>query len=409
MGLFRDLFRRSSNTSSKVESDVAPKTKDIRQDEGLRIISRVIVFGALTIVLISVWIPLAGKKAFWPVLGLSFTFSLASLLCGGFLGFLFGIPRSLQRNVTEGADTLPGQGRLRPYSNNTNLEQISDWLTKIIVGVSLTQLPAIERNFQRLASSIANGFSGLLPTTFAYPYAAALLVFYAICGFLAVYLWAKIYLLKQLTSLDRDLDGALLETNKKIDEVDEKQNIKLEIAKLESQLNDFNRQKNKLRTAESKPDIKPIVDIAAPENINYVDDGQKGRWGNTPVANGYRLEASFNKRDPLDDVYDIVLTVRAEAPGTELTGLVYFFLHDSYYPDCVLQATAKNNAASQTIVSFEAFTVGAVCNGGAVKLELDLNTYDKSPEDYRYSGPLYTYEELKTKLDKLKAELPAPK
>jgi hypothetical protein len=57
--------------------------------------------------------------------------SAASLITGGFFGFLFGIPRSL---------STPGPSFVQP---NTNLEQISDWLTKILVGVGLTQIGTI--------------------------------------------------------------------------------------------------------------------------------------------------------------------------------------------------------------------------------------------------------------------------
>src|SRR5215207_3296326 len=51
---------------------------------------------------------------------------------GALVGFLFGIPRRFQR---EGSD--PALGGLVV---NTNLEQISDWLTKIIVGVGLVEI-----------------------------------------------------------------------------------------------------------------------------------------------------------------------------------------------------------------------------------------------------------------------------
>lgn len=61
--------------------------------------------------------------------------ALASVMVGVLVGFLFGIPRALQNAGTGGAEA--GWGR---YSTNTNLEQISDWLTKILVGVGLVEL-----------------------------------------------------------------------------------------------------------------------------------------------------------------------------------------------------------------------------------------------------------------------------
>src|SRR5690349_18031210 len=63
----------------------------------------------------------------------------AAFLGGALLGFLFGIPRLLANDAAAppapavgGASEPPARS---PYAPNTNLEQISDWLTKILVGV----------------------------------------------------------------------------------------------------------------------------------------------------------------------------------------------------------------------------------------------------------------------------------
>ena len=80
---------------------------------------------------------------------------------GGFVGFLFGIPRVLQDGQSGSAGPHPGVRPEAPtnlrlpsgasasspsagsgfrINVNTNLEQISDWLTKIIVGLGLVEL-----------------------------------------------------------------------------------------------------------------------------------------------------------------------------------------------------------------------------------------------------------------------------
>ncbi|NCC33972.1 MAG: hypothetical protein EOM24_18450, partial [Chloroflexia bacterium] len=70
--------------------------------------------------------------------------SFASLLAGLLFGFLFGIPRVLQGNQPSEPPTPAPPAENAPESEqktqtlyrlqvNTNLEQISDWLTKIIV------------------------------------------------------------------------------------------------------------------------------------------------------------------------------------------------------------------------------------------------------------------------------------
>jgi tetratricopeptide (TPR) repeat protein len=67
---------------------------------------------------------------------LSFTVSSAAGLSGGLLGFIFGIPRAL----TDGEAFQALGAKSKP---NTNLEQISDWLTKILVGATLTSIASV--------------------------------------------------------------------------------------------------------------------------------------------------------------------------------------------------------------------------------------------------------------------------
>ena len=60
----------------------------------------------------------------------------AAQLVGTLVGFLFGIPRTLQSTSDESTSSsapLPYHqgGSHRKYLVNTNLEQVSDWLTKI--------------------------------------------------------------------------------------------------------------------------------------------------------------------------------------------------------------------------------------------------------------------------------------
>jgi hypothetical protein len=392
---------------SKGGSKNNPGQSNPEQDKALRAVLNVMVIGGVAIICVSIWAAIGnGMKIFWSVAGLSIIIGLSSILCGGFFGFLFGIPRSLQKSNAENLTAVTTANlKERTYSNNTNLEQISDWLTKIIVGVSLTQLPAIQKGFDTLATRVANGFTPAISIDFAYPYVSGVMLFCAICGFLAVYLWSKIYLLQQLVLLDGYLDDTI---NKKLENFETRvntQSVKLEISKLESQVEDFNRVKNMLKIVESKPEFKSIVEVARPNPVKYIDDCQKDRWGGQAVSGGFRLEATFNKSNLPDDTYEVTITVRPNTKDVQLAGSVYFFLHDSYYPECIMMVPAANNFASITIGSSEAFTVGAVCNNGLVKLELDLNIYTNTPDDYKYKDPLKNYEEVKQKLDGLHKQL----
>jgi hypothetical protein len=74
-----------------------------------------------------------------------------SLACGGggaLLGFLFGLPRSLPAT----SDRNRG---LHGYLDNTNLLDVSDWLTKIIVGLSLVQIGKLPSAIGQLGRALA--------------------------------------------------------------------------------------------------------------------------------------------------------------------------------------------------------------------------------------------------------------
>src|ERR1700754_2399073 len=76
-------------------------------------------------------------------------FTILAVMGAVYLGgcaicFLFAIPKSAQekQQPTPATNTLREE-RPEDYNDNTSLEEISDWLTKIIVGLSLTQFNKI--------------------------------------------------------------------------------------------------------------------------------------------------------------------------------------------------------------------------------------------------------------------------
>jgi hypothetical protein len=111
-------------------------------------------------------------------LGILLGLTAAAAVIGGLLGFLFGIPRTIQGNAVAVA-TSPGQGQAggapaaqspnlkpmgpagRAFAGNSNLEEISDWLTKIIVGVSLVQAGSI----YTMLIDIAGRFKSAIPNS----------------------------------------------------------------------------------------------------------------------------------------------------------------------------------------------------------------------------------------------------
>ena len=137
---------------------------------------------------------------------------VASLAIGGLIGFVFGIPRLLQAESTPPGPGAQGEpehpGRRAPYAGNTSLEQISDWLTKIIVGVGLTQLANVPAALASLGQTLAGGL-GNLPG--AAVFGAGLVVYAVLDGFFLSYFWTRLY----LPSLFVESDLSALLTNAK--------------------------------------------------------------------------------------------------------------------------------------------------------------------------------------------------
>jgi hypothetical protein len=144
--------------------------------------------------------------------------SLALLASGAGVGFLFGIPKVLQSNPAatpssgaqgaSAAPEAPAQGGAPAFASNyrqkvnTNLEEISDWLTKIIVGVSLIQLKSMPDHVWRLAGVISGSLGPKVPEGFG----VALVLFFATSGFLFGYLVTRLYIQGALARAERSVE-----------------------------------------------------------------------------------------------------------------------------------------------------------------------------------------------------------
>jgi tetratricopeptide (TPR) repeat protein len=131
------------------------------------------------------------------IISVGFMAAGAALLLGALLGFLFGIPRTLQtsKEISEGAvdrvaPTKPFDN-LPQYQPNTNLEQISDWLTKILIGIGLANLSQIGGGLIEIGNLIKPGL-GNQDTSLSF--AVGLLLYYLVTGFILGYLWTRLSL-----------------------------------------------------------------------------------------------------------------------------------------------------------------------------------------------------------------------
>lgn len=130
----------------------------------------------------------------WRNLSASLMIAAAALSVGALFGLLFGVPRSLAAALNAQADaSVPAIGA------NTNLERISDWLTTLIVGATLTQLGTVRDGAGRL-------FKGLAPAVGGQPgasaFAGSVVIYFAVVGFLIGWLYARLRLGLKMSAAD---------------------------------------------------------------------------------------------------------------------------------------------------------------------------------------------------------------
>jgi hypothetical protein len=175
----------------------------VYSEKALRMITLLVGGGFVGVVVFS--LQATSSSQFASIVSVGILLGGASLLIGGLLGFLFGIPRTLQSDRTneppsgkESNQNIEGEQQIG-YQVNTNLEQISDWLTKILVGVGLTQLSSIPEGLKEFSVNISPGLGGFKSSA---TFGMAMPVFFIICGFLFGYLWTRLYLPTALKQAD---------------------------------------------------------------------------------------------------------------------------------------------------------------------------------------------------------------
>ena len=135
--------------------------------------------------------------------GAGLLIACASLIAGALLGFLFGIPRApasqpntpAQLPANDAGNPAASQGSKQPtFGVNTNLQDISDWLTKIIVGLGLINLKKVPVYLGNLASYFGASFGDKVPGRDSV--ALAIIVLFSVCGFLLGYLLTRLFLTK---------------------------------------------------------------------------------------------------------------------------------------------------------------------------------------------------------------------
>jgi hypothetical protein len=169
----------------------------------------VMVFGLLGVIFIAIWAngvvngvvkvstntPAFGFAAFF---GADLLVAAAATAAGAVLGFIFGIPRTLDPAARAAVATAAERDGQAADSHallaaNTNLERISDWLTTLLIGATLVQIKDIAAWVGSLGKNITTG--GATANDAVIP---IIIIYYVALSFLGVYLITRLYLTSAL-------------------------------------------------------------------------------------------------------------------------------------------------------------------------------------------------------------------
>jgi len=150
-------------------------------------------------------------------------FCLATYLIGALLGFLFGIPRPL--SSTEGAAHATGAANgatrasvRRRWEASTNLTQVSDWLTKIIIGLGLVEARQIAGDFAEISNNLAKSIFTKNADGPSILMISGITAF--VIGFLYLYLYTQLVVARLLAEADEEIGAATPDDIDSINSID---------------------------------------------------------------------------------------------------------------------------------------------------------------------------------------------
>jgi uncharacterized membrane protein len=115
----------------------------------------------------------------------AYLWAMMCIALGALIGFLFAVPRVNPEIKTNSF-----------LVTNTNIEQVSDWLTKILVGVGLINFKEIGQFLDGLSDKLAPSL-GTEAAPVGKPFALSLIVYFFVVGLIQGYLLTRLFLFKQ--------------------------------------------------------------------------------------------------------------------------------------------------------------------------------------------------------------------
>lgn len=345
-------------------------------------------------------VPVVGYPIFIPEIGgriifIGLLLALASFITCFFTGTLFGMPKRNDQSHTK-----------NDYAFNNSLVEISDWITKIIVGLALINLKEIPGYFHNLGEyvSISTKYKGELLNI----YSISIVIYFGFLGLYIGYNYMRLVLSNKYKKADdRLIRKALEEEKEKVLKLKEESNQKdLKINQIESIIKDKDQITKALLKKINEPEIiqtniksvvqkmmhskevnddKKIIELYVnkmmsdaklklQKGLTFNDsDPQNGQWGQHAINNERQLTATIIEETK--GLYKIKLKVISTNPDNnplDSSDLVLFALHNTFGDPPTRLVRVENQSAELELYSYESFTIGAFVDKGTTELELNL-------------------------------------
>lgn len=368
----------------------------------LRWILSAMIFGILVLLIQAVAADAADARINgWRYLTIGVLTALTASSVGGALGLLFGLPIASRVAVIResGADQTQTTSA-DWFSDNTSMEQIADWLTKIIVGLTLTQWSSIQFQFNRVSAAVSAAMmaplaEGGIATFQAAPRTPAgdavmvgggvIIGAYAVLGFLLVYIWSRRYLSAELAAGRREQQRQRKEAEdaflaKAADagavQARRKDESAVEVAESAIVAADV------LTNPEQVP-TQAFEEMIRPDGPP--DDPWLGQFGGRATDGRVEVTASVEPLLTHKGHYAVEVIVRGMSL-TERWALrsqeARIYLHPTFANSIRVEKFTNTGEIRLPIVCYEAFTLGVHLKDGRL-FELDLAEIPGVPEEFK--------------------------
>ncbi len=379
-----------AENKSQIELEEKKDKKAIKEAEASVLFTLYIGFfiGLVPVIGFPITIPEMGGR----ILFIGLIIGIAAFISSFFTGTLFGMPK---RNNIKESD----------YSLNNSLVEISDWLTKIIVGLGLVNLKEIPDflislgEYVRASSKYDNQLVNI--------YSIGIVVYFSFLGLYIGYNYMRLVLSNKYKYADDNLLEKKLEMarSEALEAKNENEQKEKEIVKIKSDIQDkVQLTKTLLKKVNdpiiSETDVQSVINLMGSRKnikdkgnlehniekmlneanlklkkglITNNSDPQKGQWKSNPINNERELKA--NVTEEAKGLFKIKIQVVSTDPENnplKNDDLILFALHNTFGEPPFRIVKVANQTAELNFYSYGSFTVGAFVDYGTTELELDL-------------------------------------